>query len=313
MNYGEIHKPVLLKEVLYYLNLKKGDTIFDGTLGGAGHTVEIIKAVAPTGRVIGVDLCSQAIGTAAIKLKGFSSMITLVNDNFANIKEILGRLNIKSVNGILLDLGLSSFLIEKSEKGFSYLRDEKLDMRFGDSGIKAYDIVNGYSRESLEEIFLRYGEERWARRIAEGIVNYREGKDIETTGELVEIIKNAIPYKFRHYRKGHPAKRVFQAIRIEANKELDNLKMAIEDGFEVLGSRGRMVVISYHSLEDKIVKDRFLQFEGVCICPPDLPVCQCGREKRAIVITRKAVKPSPGEVKANPRSKSARLRVLEKL
>ena len=313
MSQDEIHKPVLLKEVLYYLNLNKGDTVFDGTLGGAGHTVEIIKAVAPTGRVIGVDLHSQAISTAASKLKEFSSMVTLVNDNFANIKEILRRLNIKSVNGILLDLGLSSFLIEKSGKGFSYIRDEKLDMRFSNSGIKAYDVVNEYSQESLEEIFFKYGEEKWAGRIAERIVNYRKSKDIETTGELVEIIKSAIPYKFKNYRKGHPAKRIFQAIRIEVNKELDNLKKAIEDGFEVLKSGGRMVVISYHSLEDRMVKNEFLQFEGICTCPPDLPVCKCGRVKRATVITRKAVKPEPGEIEANPRSKSARMRVLEKL
>lgn len=313
MNPEEIHKPVLLKEALYYLNLKRSDIIFDGTLGGAGHTIEIIKAIAPTGRVIGVDLCSQAISTAASKLKEFADRVTLINDNFANIKEILKRINIKSINGILLDLGLSSFLIERSGRGFSYLRDEKLDMRFGNSRIKAFDVVNGYSEESLEEIFLRYGEERWSKHIAESIVNYRKSKDIETTTELVEIVKNAIPYKFRNYRKGHPAKRVFQAIRMEVNKELDNLKMVIEDGFEVLESGGRMVVISYHSLEDRMVKNEFLQFEGICTCPPGLPVCRCGREKKATVITRKAVKPTPEEIGANSRSKSARLRVLEKL
>ena len=313
MSLEEFHKPVLLKEVLYYLNLKDNDIIFDGTLGGAGHTIEIIKAIAPTGKVIGVDLHSQAISTATSKLKEFSNRVILVNDNFANIKKILKKLNVKSIGGILLDLGLSSFLIERSERGFSYLKDEKLDMRFGDNKMEAFDVVNRYSKENLEEIFLKYGEERWSNRIARGIVNYREGKDIETTAELVEIIKNAIPYKLRSKRKGHPAKRVFQAIRMEVNKELDNLETVIEDGFEVLKSGGRMAIISYHSLEDRTVKNKFLQFEGICTCPPDFPVCKCGREIRAKIITRKAVKPSPGEVRLNPRSKSARLRVLEKL
>ena len=313
MSLEEFHKPVLLKEVLYYLNLKDNDIIFDGTLGGAGHTIEIIKAIAPTGKVIGVDLHSQAISTATSKLKEFSNRVILVNDNFANIKKILKKVNVKSIGGILLDLGLSSFLIERSERGFSYLKDEKLDMRFGDNKMEAFDVVNRYSKENLEEIFLKYGEERWSNRIARGIVNYREGKDIETTAELVEIIKNAIPYKLRRKRKGHPAKRVFQAIRMEVNKELDNLETVIEDGFEVLKSGGRMAIISYHSLEDRTVKNKFLQFEGICTCPPDFPVCKCGREIRAKIITRKAVKPPLGEVRLNPRSKSARLRVLEKL
>lgn len=314
MNLEGFHKPVLLKEVLYYLNLSKGDIIFDGTLGGAGHTVEIIKAIAPTGRVIGVDLHSQAISTAAIKLKEFSDRVTLVNDNFANIKEILKRININRIDGILLDIGLSSFLIEKSKRGFSYLKDEKLDMRFGDySKMNAFYVVNEYPEEKLREIFLRYGEERWAGIIAKNIACRRKGKNIETAQELVEIIKNSIPARYRHSRKGHPAKRVFQAIRMEVNRELENLKKVIEDGFEVLKSRARMVIISYHSLEDRMVKNKFKEYEGVCICPPDFPVCKCGRVKKAEIITRRAVKPSPEEIKLNPRSKSARLRVLEKL
>ncbi len=314
MSLEEIHKPVLLKEVLYYLNLKQGVVIFDGTLGGAGHTIEIIKAIAPTGRVIGVDLHSQAISTATNKLKKFSDRVNLVNDNFANIKKILKKIDVKKVNGILLDLGLSSFLIERSKRGFSYLRNEKLDMRFGDNHkINAFNVVNDYSEEKLAEIFWKYGEERWSRSIAENIVNHRKDKAIETTGELVEIIKEAIPHKFGYYRKGHPAKRVFQAIRMEVNKELNNLERAMEDGFEVLKSGGRMAIISYHSLEDRMVKNKFLQYEGVCICPPDFPVCKCGREKRAEIITRKSVKPSSEEIRLNPRSKSARLRVLEKL
>ncbi len=313
MNFEEIHIPVLLKEVLYYLNLKQGDVIFDGTLGGAGHTIEIIKAIAPTGRVIGVDLHSQTLSTASTRLKKFLKNIILINDNFSNVRKILKKLNIKSVDGVLLDLGLSSFLIEKSKRGFSYLRDEKLDMRFGDNDISAFNVVNDYPESRLIEIFQEYGEERWSKLIARRIAGYRKSRDIKTTGELVEIIKKAVPKDSGYYRRGNPAKRVFQAIRIEVNQELSNLKTAIEDGFEVLEGGGRMVVISYHSLEDRIVKKNFLLFGGVCICPPDLPVCVCGREKRALVITKKAVKPGPEEVRLNPRSKSARLRALEKL
>ena len=314
MNLEEVHVPVLLKEVLYYLNLKQGDIIFDGTLGGAGHTIEIIKAIAPTGRVIGVDLHSQTISTATSKLKKFSKNVVLVNDNFANIKKILKRINIESIDGMLLDLGLSSFLIDRSKRGFSYLKDEKLDMRFGDNiNLSAFDVVNEYPQGKLIEIFQRYGEERWSGLIAKNIVKYRKTGDVKTTGELVEIIKDSIPRKFKYKRKGHPAKRIFQAIRMEVNKELDNLEKAIKDGFEILKSDGRMVIISYHSLEDRMVKSKFLQYEGVCTCPPDFPVCKCDRKKRAEIITRKVVRPKPEEISQNPRSKSARLRVLEKL
>ena len=314
MNLEEIHVPVLLKEVLYYLNLKQGDIIFDGTLGGAGHTVEIIKAIVPTGKVIGVDLHGQTISTATSRLRDFSKNVVLVNDNFANIKKILKRINIKSIDGMLLDLGLSSFLIEKSKRGFSYLKNEKLDMRFGNGDyISAFDVVNKYSQGKLTEIFRKYGEERWSKSIAKNIVNHRKSGDIKTTGELVEIIKDSIPRKLKYQRRGHPAKRIFQAIRMEVNKELDNLKMAIEDGFKMLKSGGRMVIISYHSLEDRMVKSSFLEYEGKCTCPPDFPVCKCGREKRAEIITKKVVRPGLEEISSNPRSKNARLRVLEKL
>ncbi len=314
MNLEEIHVPVLLEEVLYYLNLKQGDIIFDGTLGGAGHTVEIIKAIAPTGKVIGVDLHGQTISTATSRLRDFSENVVLVNDNFANIKKILKRINIKSIDGMLLDLGLSSFLIEKSKRGFSYLKNEKLDMRFGNGDyISAFDVVNKYSQGKLTEIFRKYGEERWSKSISKNIVKHRKSGDIKTTGELVEIIKDSIPRKLKYQRRGHPAKRIFQAIRMEVNKELDNLKMAIEDGFKMLKSGGRMVIISYHSLEDRMVKSSFLEYEGKCTCPPDFPVCKCGREKRAEIITKKVVRPGLEEISSNPRSKNARLRVLEKL
>jgi 16S rRNA (cytosine1402-N4)-methyltransferase len=313
MNFKEIHVPVLLKEVLYYLNLKKGDFIFDGTLGGAGHTVEIIKAIAPTGKVIGVDLHSQTLSTASTRLGKFSKNVILVNDNFANIKKILKELNIKGIDGMLLDLGLSSFLIEKSGRGFSYIRDEELDMRYGNGSLKAFDVVNGYTEDKLIDIFRRYGEERWAKSIARNIITRRKSGDIKSTGELVNIINSSIPEKYKYRRKGNPAKRVFQAIRMEVNKELDNLRTAITDGFKMLKSKGRMVIISYHSLEDRLVKDSFLEFEGVCTCPPGLPVCVCGREKKAEVITGRAVKPAREEIELNPRSRNARLRALEKL
>jgi 16S rRNA (cytosine1402-N4)-methyltransferase len=313
MNFKEIHVPVLLKEVLYYLDLKMGDVIFDGTLGGAGHTVEIIKAIAPTGKVIGVDLHSQTLSTASTRLKKFSENVILVNDNFANIERILKGLNIKSIDGMLLDLGLSSFLIEKSKRGFSYIRDEELDMRYGNGSLKAFDVVNEYTEDRLAGIFRRYGEERWARSIARNITTNRKSGDIKSTGELVKIIKDSIPEKYKYRRKGNPAKRVFQAIRMEVNKELDNLRTAISDGFKMLKSKGRMVIISYHSLEDRLVKESFSGFEGICTCPPGLPVCICGREKKAEVITKRAVKPDWEEIELNPRSKNARLRALEKL
>jgi len=314
MNYEEIHKPVLLEEVLYYLKLKKGDIVFEGTLGGAGHTIEIIEAIAPTGKIIGVDLDSKAISTATIKLKKFLSNLLLINDSFANISGILRELNIKSISEFFLDLGLSSTQIENSGRGFSYIRNEKLDMRFDQSSeLDACDVVNNYTENKLKEIIYKYGEERWSSRISKNIVSHRSLKKITNTGELVEIIKKSIPAKHRSRRKGHPAKRVFQALRIEVNRELDNLDKVLEDGFKLLKSCGRMVIISYHSLEDRIVKRKFKKFSGRCICPPDLPVCKCGAEKKAKIITKKVIKPSPDEIRENPRSRSARLRVLEKL
>jgi 16S rRNA (cytosine1402-N4)-methyltransferase len=313
MNFKKIHVPVLLKEVLYYLNLKMGDVIFDGTLGGAGHTVEIIKAIAPTGKVIGVDLHSQTLSTASTLLDKFSKNVVLVNDNFANIVKILKGLNISSIDGMLLDLGLSSFLIEKSKRGFSYIRDEELDMRYGNGSLKAFNVVNEYTEDKLAGIFRKYGEERWAKSIARNIINRRKFGDIKSTGELVKVINDSIPEKYKYRRKGNPAKRVFQAIRMEVNKELDNLRTAISDGFKMLKSKGRMVIISYHSLEDRLVKKSFSQFEGICTCPPGLPVCTCGREKKAEIITRRAVRTSREEIELNPRSKNARLRALEKL
>ena len=314
MDFNDFHVPVLLKEVIDYLNPVRGDVVFDGTLGGAGHTVEIIKVIAPTGKVIGVDLNSQTLSTAARRLESFAGNIFLVNDNFANIKDILLKLDIGRVSKILLDLGLSSFLIDKSGRGFSYLRNERLDMRFSpDTWPDAYEVINKYPEKSLKEIFLKYGEERFSGRIATNIIGYRKNKTIETTGDLVSIIKSSVPKNYGNYRKGNPAKRVFQAIRIEVNRELENTGRAIDDGFEALEKGGRIVIISYHSLEDKLVKARFKDFEGICICPPGLPVCRCGVEKRAKILTKRAVFSSAEEQEKNPRSKSARLRAIEKI
>lgn len=314
MNYDDFHVPVLLTEVIDYLDPEVGDIVYDGTLGGAGHTVEIIKVIAPTGKVIGVDLNSQTLSTATKRLKSFAKRFLPVNDNFANIKNILLKLNIKKVNKILLDLGLSSFLIDRSGRGFSYLRNERLDMRFSpDTWPDAHEVINKYPEKKLKEIFLKYGEERFSGRIAANIISYREGKPIETTGDLVGIVKHSIPGKYGKHRKGNPAKRIFQAIRMEVNRELESIGKVIDDGFEVLEKGGRMVIISYHSLEDRLVKTRFKEFEGICTCPPGLPVCRCGVEKRAEILTRRAIFPSTGEQEKNPRSKSARLRAIEKV
>ena len=315
MNYENIHKPVLVKEVIDYLNLKKGDVIFDGTLGGAGHTIGIIKAIAPTGKIIGVDLDSQAISTAAriLAKKKLLDNVYLVNDNFVNITGILKKLKIKKVNGFLFDLGLSSMQIDGSGKGFSYIRDEKLDMRFGNDGkIDAYSIINEYSEERLKEIFYKFGEEKWSGRIARSILNRRQIKNIETTGELSEIISKAIPVKFSYQRKGHPAKRIFQALRIEVNDELDSISKALDRSISFLEKKGRIAVISYHSLEDRIVKNKFEKFSGKCVCPPGFPICRCDAEKRGNILTKKVVRPSVAEIEENPRSKSAKLRVFEK-
>ena len=310
----DFHIPVLLDEVIRFLSPKQGDIVFDGTLGGAGHTVAIIKVIAPTGKVIGVDLHSQTLSTAARRLGSLAGNMIPVNDNFGNIRQILKRLGITGVNGILLDLGLSSFLIDGSGKGFSYIRDEVLDMRFSSGQqLTAADVVNGYSREKLEEIFRKYGEERFSGRIAGNIEKSREDKEISTTGQLVEIIRYSIPSWSYRKRKGNPAKRVFQAIRIEVNDELENLKKVIEDGFQLLETGGRMVIISYHSLEDRMVKNSFRSFEGICICPPGLPVCGCGARKEAEVMTKKAIIPTEKEKQDNPRSGSARLRALKKV
>jgi len=313
MKLEQIHIPVLLKESLLYLNLNPGKVIFDGTLGGAGHTVAIFKAIAPTGIIIAVDHDSQAVSTAAKLFEGYKNTY-FFKGNFADVGAIIKQAGIEKIDGYFLDLGMSSKQIEKSKKGFSYMRDEPLDMRMDDEDeLTAYDVVNFYSEERLLEIFYKYGEEDYGSKIARNIVRYRDQKKIDTTGELNRIIERSIPPKARYGSRGHPSKRIFQAIRIEVNKELDNLSKGIDEGFKVLNIGGRMVIISYHSLEDRIVKHKFQMLGGKCFCPPDLPECVCNSKKRAEILTKKAIVPREEEIIKNPRSKSAKLRAVEKL
>ena len=313
MKLEQIHIPVLLKEVLEYLDPKPGDVVFDGTLGGAGHTAAIFKAIAPTGKLIAVDHDSKAISTAARLFKDCSN-IFFSKGNFADVISIIKKFGIKNIDGFFLDIGLSSIQIDNSGRGFSYIRDERLDMRMDENNpITAFKVINEYSELKLKEIFFSFGEEKYSARIARSIVLSRRNKPIETTVQLNELIDNAIPAKEKFSKRGHPSKRIFQAIRIEVNKELENLSRAIDEGFEVLNKGGRMVIISYHSLEDRIVKNKFIDFSGRCSCPPGLPVCVCGVKKRAEIVTKKIVIPTIEEISVNKRAGSAKLRAIEKL
>ncbi|MCD2345204.1 16S rRNA (cytosine(1402)-N(4))-methyltransferase RsmH [Clostridium guangxiense] len=306
------HVSVLLNETIEKLNIKKDGIYVDCTLGGAGHSSEILKRLSEKGRLIGIDQDTDAINAAKEKLKEYKN-VTYVHDNFHNIKNILDKLDIEKVDGILMDLGVSSYQLDKPERGFSYMHDAPLDMRMNkDSNFSAFDVVNGYDENKLYEVIRNYGEEKFAKRIAQFIVNKRNEGDINSTLELVEIIKSAIPAKFR--RQGpHPAKRTFQAIRIEVNGELEILNSTIEDGVDKLADSGRMCIITFHSLEDRIVKNKFKELKNPCICPPDIPMCVCGRIPKIEIITRKPVEPSEYEISINPRSRSAKLRVAEKI
>ncbi len=313
MKLEQIHIPVLLKESLFYLNLKPGKVVFDGTLGGAGHTIAIFKAIAPTGIIIAVDHDSQAVSTAAKLFEG-NENACFFKGNFADVLSIIKKAGIKKIDGFFLDLGMSSMQIEESSKGFSYMRDEPLDMRMdNEGGLSAFEVINYYSEEKLRDIFYKYGEENYGAAIARNIIRFRNNKIIRSTGELNKIIEKSIPPKARYGSRGHPSKRIFQAVRIEVNRELDNLTEGIEDGFKALNKGGRMVIISYHSLEDRIVKKKFMAMQGKCSCPPGLPECVCGARKVADILTKKAVTPGNEEITNNPRSKSAKLRAMEKI
>ncbi len=306
------HTPVLLKETIEGLNIKEDGIYVDGTIGGAGHSIEIVKRLT-SGRLIGIDQDLNAIKKAEEVLKDHMGKVTLVHDNYANIEGILSELNIDKVDGILLDIGVSSHQLDSRERGFSYQKDAPLDMRMDKTkDFTAKDVVNKYSQEELERIIWEYGEERWAKRIAEFIVRERKKKPIETTLQLVDIIKKAIPQKAR-MEGGHPAKRTFQAIRIEVNRELDVLRESIPIMCRLLNSKGRICIITFHSLEDRIVKDSFKELSKECVCPPDFPICVCDKKKEINIITKKPIVPTKKEIDQNPRSKSSKLRIAERV
>ena len=304
------HISVLLNECIDNLNIKPDGIYVDGTMGGGGHSLEIAKRLT-TGRLICIDQDPNAHEAAGKRLAEYKDRITFVRDNFGNIKSILDSLGIEKIDGMLLDIGVSSHQLDEAERGFSYQQDAPLDMRMNpDRPFSAYDVVNGYDEDELDRVIFTYGEERWARRIAQFIVKEREAKPIETTGELVDIIKKAVPKGAR--KDGpHPAKRTFQAIRIEVNGELEVLQRVIDDVAARLAVGGRLCIITFHSLEDRIVKEAFRKQENPCICPPQFPVCVCGKKPLGRVITRKPILPSKEELEENPRSRSAKLRVLE--
>lgn len=306
------HTPVLLEETINMLNIKPNGIYVDGTLGGAGHSYEICKKLT-NGKLIGIDQDLDAIKNAYEKLGSFKEKILIVNDNFVNIPEILDKNGISKVDGILLDIGVSSYQLDQAERGFSYQHDAPLDMRMDRKiSFSAKDLVNNYSEEELSRVIFKYGEERWSRRIAKLIVQARKDRPIETTGELVSIIKSAIPSYSR--REGpHPAKRTFQAIRIEVNDELNVLKETINKCIGVLKENGRICIITFHSLEDRIVKECFSSLSNPCTCPPRFPVCVCKKEKALKIITRKPISASENELHDNPRARSAKLRVAERV
>jgi len=305
------HRPVLLDEVIEYLNIDPSGVYVDGTIGGGGHALAIVQRLT-TGRLIGLDQDEEAIDAAGMRLKDYKDKVTIVRSNFHEIKDVLNELNIDKANGILLDLGVSSHQLDTPERGFSYREDAPLDMRMDQRHKKtARDIVNEYSEAELYRIIRDYGEDRFAKNIAKHIVRARQDKPIETTFQLNEIIKAAIPAKVRA-TSGHPSKRTFQAIRIELNRELDVLKESLDDMIDLLKPGGRLAIITFHSLEDRIVKENFKVNENPCICPPDFPVCVCGRKPKGRIITKKPVLPSEEEIEENSRSKSAKLRVFER-
>lgn len=307
------HKSVLLDETIESLDIKPDGIYVDGTLGGGGHASEVCRRLGDRGRFIGIDQDADAIAAASERLKEFGDKVTIVRSNYENIDEVLKELGISQVDGIYLDLGVSSYQLDTAERGFTYREDDApLDMRMDQRNeMTAKDIVNTYSESELFHIIKNYGEDRFAKNIAKHIVRARQEKEIETTGELIEIIKAAIPAKVRA-TGGHPAKRTFQAIRIELNKELEVLEKSIDKMTDLLAPGGRLSIITFHSQEDRIVKNRFRINENPCTCPPDFPVCMCGKKSKGRVVTRKPILPSEEELSENKRSKSAKLRVFEK-
>lgn len=306
------HISVLFEETLDALDIKDGGIYVDGTLGGGGHSSGILKR-GKNIRLIGIDRDCEAIEAAKGRLAEFGENVTVVNNNFSQIKQILADLEIEAVDGVVLDLGVSSYQLDNAERGFSYMHNARLDMRMNkNDGKSAYDVVNGYTKEELTHIFYEYGEEKWSARVAEFIVEKRKQKPVETTLELVEIIKAAIPKKAR-VEGSHPAKRIFQAIRIEVNNELGILKDTVCDIVDVLKPGGRVAIITFHSLEDRIIKKTFSELATGCVCPKSFPICVCNKKTVVRIVSKKPILPTDEEEIENPRSKSAKLRIAEKL
>jgi len=303
------HIPVLLEESIKGLNIKPNGIYVDGTLGGAGHSLEIAKHLSDKGLLIGIDRDEEALNFAKEKLKEFKNVM-YVHDNHDNIKDILNKNQITEVDGILLDLGVSSYQLDEEERGFSYMQDSPLDMRMNrEQSLTAKDVINTYKEEELARILFDYGEEKFAKRIAKKIVSTREKRQIETTHELVEIIESVIPYK----GDGHPAKRTFQAIRIEVNNEIEPLYNTVMNSINCLKTKGRLCIITFHSLEDRVVKMAYNDATGKCTCPKDLPYCVCGAKQLGKMINKKPILPTEKEMRENSRSKSAKLRIFEKI
>lgn len=309
-----IHKSVLLEESIDALNIKNGDTVVDATLGGGGHSEAILKKIGDSGTLVAIDADDNAIKNFEFRISNFENKgkIFLVNDNFANLDKILADLKIEKIDAVLADFGISSDQLE-AERGFSFQKDAPLDMRMDSRNeLTAEKIVNSYPEEELAGIFSGYGEEKYAKRIAKEIVKQRKIKPIKTTFDLISIINNSVPEKYKH-QKINPATKVFQALRIEVNNELESIKKFIPKAIEVLNKKGKLAVITFHSGEDRIAKEIFRENARGCICPPDFPVCRCGKRPIIKIISKKPVLPSKGEMESNPRSRSAKLRIIEKI
>ena len=305
------HKSVLLNETIDGLNIKPDGIYVDGTLGGGGHAYEVCRRLGEKGSIIGIDQDAAAIEAASARLKDFGEKVTIVRSNYCDMKSKLHELGIDKVDGIVLDLGVSSYQLDTAERGFSYREDAPLDMRMDTrQKMTARDIVNDYTEADLYRVIREYGEDKFAKNIAKHIVQARAVKPVETTAELSEIIRASIPMKFQK-KSGHPAKRTFQAIRIELNRELDVLRDSLDDMIDLLNPGGRLCIITFHSLEDRIVKSAFRKNENPCTCPPDFPVCVCGKKSKGSIITKKPILPSEEELEYNSRSKSAKLRIFE--
>lgn len=305
------HKSVLLNETIDGLNIKPDGIYVDGTLGGGGHAYEVCRRLGEKGSIVGIDQDAAAIEAASARLKDFGEKVTIVRSNYCDMKSKLHELGIDKVDGIVLDLGVSSYQLDTAERGFSYREDAPLDMRMDTrQKMTARDIVNDYTEADLYRVIRDYGEDKFAKNIAKHIVQARAVKPVETTTELSEIIRASIPMKFQK-KSGHPAKRTFQAIRIELNRELDVLRDSLDDMIDLLNPGGRLCIITFHSLEDRIVKSAFRKNENPCTCPPDFPVCVCGKKSKGSIITKKPILPSEEELEYNSRSKSAKLRIFE--